>query len=243
MAAFMSAPDAVRSAPWHAGWQSARRLFRPGMVLQAVTLGLVLSFYFLPAAQPAFAVLASWRTEGGYLFSASAGALCGGLIPFLYLRLSASDHSSYPWSHLVFFILYWAWKGAEVDLLYRTLSALYGDGIGPSTVARKTVTDLFGYNVFYATPVGNLFFQWKDAGFRWGPVLRDVGAGRWYSRSVVPVLVSVWALWIPVMCCVYTLPSALQIPLFNLVLCFWSLLFAYITAHQQRGNARLPSSA
>ena len=151
-----------------------------------------------------------------------------------HLRFSSADRVEYPWPHLIFFTLFWAWKGAEVDLVYRTLSHAYGSATDPGTVVRKVVTDQFGYNLLYAAPVGNLIFAWKDAGFRWGPVRSDVAAGRWYARSVLPVLISVWAIWIPAVSCVYALPSALQIPLFNVVLCFWSLLFAHLTAHQRR---------
>lgn len=230
----MSIPSHPREAPWQAGWQSARALFRPGLILQAAALALVLSFYYLPAASGWFSQLARWRMEGGYLFSALASALCGGLLPFLYLRFTSHRPGTYPWAHLLFFTSFWAWKGAEVDLLYRALASWYGNGNGPATIVRKVVTDQFGFNPLYATPVGNLIFAWKDAGFRWRPVFADVRAGRWYARRVLPVLISVWALWIPVVSCVYALPPALQIPLFNVVLCFWSLLFAHLTAHQQR---------
>jgi hypothetical protein len=233
----MSSPSLTREAPWYAGWKSARLLFRPGLVLQATALGLVLSYYYLPAAHDLFDQLARWRIAGGYAFSALASALCGGVLPFLYLRFTSAHPDAYPWGHVFFFTGFWAWKGAEVDLLYRTLAHLYGNGTGIGTIFRKVVTDQFGFNVLYAAPVGNLIFAWKDAGFRWAPVTADVRAGNWYLRRVIPVLISVWALWIPVVTCVYALPAALQIPLFNVVLCFWSLLFAHITTHQQRGSA------
>lgn len=205
--------------------------------MQAAALGMVLSYYYLPATHPWFTQLAHWRTQGGYFFSALASAVCGGLLPFLYLRFSTADRTTYPWPHLAFFSLFWAWKGAEVDLLYRTLTNLYGNEPSAVTIVRKVVTDQFCFNVIYAAPVGNLIFAWKDAGFRWHPVMADIRAGRWYARRVLPVLISVWALWIPVVSCVYALPSALQIPLFNIVLCFWSLLFAHLTAHQRRETA------
>jgi hypothetical protein len=227
----------TREAPWHAGWRSARTLFIPGLALQAVAFGVVLSYYYFPATQAWFSQLTLWRTAGGFLFSALASALCGGLLPFLYLRFSANDQTAYPWPHLLFFTGFWAWKGTEVDLLYRTLNLIYGNEVNAATIVRKVLTDQFGFNLLYAAPMGNLIFAWKDAGFRWNPVLTDIGLGEWYSRRVLPVLISVWALWIPVVSCVYALPSALQIPLFNVVLCFWSLLFAHITTHQ-KGGAR-----
>ncbi len=220
------------AAPWQAGLHSARDLFRPGLVLQSAALALVLAYYYVPAAHGFFAELAGWRNAGGFAFSALAGALCGGVLPFLYLRLLPATRASHPWPHLVFFALYWAWKGAEVDLVYRTLAVVFGNGTGPGTVGLKVMADQFGYNVLYSGPVSCLCFAWKDAGFRWAPVAADLRAGRWYYRRVVPVLLSIWALWIPVVCCVYALPPALQNPLFNVVLCFWSLLFATITARQ-----------
>ena len=67
--------------------------------------------------------------------------------------------------------------------------------------------------------------------------LADLRAGRWYARRVLPVLLATWAVWLPVVSCVYALPPPLQIPLFNVVLCFWSLLFAHILARQIRQAA------
>jgi hypothetical protein len=230
----MSAPDNSEEAPWRAGWHGVQALAWPGLALQAAALGLVLAYYYLPAAHDAFARLAAWRTAGGYAFSGLASALCGGLLPFLFLRLNPATRAATPWTFLCFFSLYWLWKGAEIDLWYRILSWLYGDATGAGTIARKVFTDQFVFNTLYAAPVGNLCFAWKDAGFRWAPVLADVRAGRWYYRRVFPVVLTTWALWVPVVCCVYALPPALQIPLFNVVLCFWSLLYAHITSRQNR---------
>jgi hypothetical protein len=120
----------------------------------------------------------------------------------------------------------------EVDLWYRLLSFFYGDGTDAATIAKKVITDQFGFNLLYTAPIGRLCFAWKDAGFRWAPVAADLRAGRWFHRRVFPVLLAVWTLWIPVVCCVYALPPALQVPLFNVVLCFWSLLYATITVRQ-----------
>jgi hypothetical protein len=230
----MSANPTTEEAPWRAGLHGVRALVGPGLVLQAVALALVLAYYFLPAAHELFARLAVWRTAGGYIFSALASAVCGGVLPFLYLRLNPATRAAHPWPHLFFFALFWAWKGVEVDLLYRTLGAVFGTEPGFATVAPKVLADQFGYNLLYAAPVGNLCFAWKDAGFRWAPVAADLRRGRWFARSVLPVLLGVWAVWIPVVSCVYALPPALQIPLFNVVLCFWSLLFAHILARQRR---------
>ena len=233
----MSTSSATEEAPWQAGLHSARTLLRPGLVLQAAALGLVLAYYFQPSAQTGFAQLAAWSRNGGYGFSALTTALCGGVLPFLFLRLNPATRGGYPWPHLVFFTLFWAWKGAETDLIYHTLTAVYGGDAHAGTILRKVATDQFFLNPLYATPVGSIMFAWKDGGFRWAPVWADLRAGRWYARRCLPVQLSVWALWLPVVCCIYALPSPLQMPLFNVVLCFWSMLFAMITARQNHARS------
>jgi hypothetical protein len=192
----------------------------------------VLTYYLVPAASGFFATLARWQADGGFAFSALSTAVCGGLLPFLYLRARPETRAAHPWPYLAFYLLFWAWKGAEIDLWYRTLAWVHGEGHDTWTIIRKVLSDQFGYNPLYAAPIGNLCFAWKDAGFRWGPVAEDLRRGRWYARRVLPVLFAVWFLWIPVVCCVYALPLPLQMPLFNIVLCFWSMLFTHITARQ-----------
>ena len=233
----MTTASTQEAAPWRAGLHSARLLLWPGLILQGIALTLVLVYYFVPAAQGVFTRVGDWQRAGGYAFSALVTAGCGGLLPFLFLRFHRATRASHPWRHQGFFLLYWAWKGAEVDLVYRSLGLLYGSGHGLAIVGAKVLTDQFGYNVFYSAPVSALCFAWKDAGFRWAPVAADLRAGRWYSRRVLPVLLSLWCIWIPVVSCVYSLPAPLQMPLFNVVLCFWSMLFAHLMSRQNRAAA------
>lgn len=224
-----------REAPWQLGLHSARLLLWPGLALQGAAVALVLSYYFVPSARGAFDQLAAWQSAGGIWFSTITTTLCGGLLPFLFLRLSGATRAHYPWTQLGFFLVFWAWKGAEVDLWYRALGLMFGHGTDALTIAKKVVVDQFGFNALYASPISSVIFAWKDAGYRWAPVAADLRAGQWFYRRVIPILIAVWFLWIPVTCCVYALPSTLQVPLFNVVLCFWSLLFAHITARQNRG--------
>lgn len=233
---FMPETNETTESPWRAGWESARQLFWPGLVLQSMALALVLAYYFVPAAQGIFTQIGAWRSAGGFLFSATSTALCGGVLPFMYLRWNSSTRATHPWSQLTFFVLYWAWKGAEVDLLYRSLDWLFGHTANFQTVAAKVLVDQLIYNPCYATPVSSICYAWKNAGFRWAPVGADLRAGRWYLRRVVPVQLALGCVWFPVVSCVYALPPALQIPLFNVVLCFWSLLFAAITSRQAKSS-------
>src|SRR4029453_12127273 len=50
-----------------------------------------------------------------------------------------------------------------------------------------------------------------------------------YRDKILPTLLATWAVWIPLMAIIYSLPLALQFPLFGLALTFWVLLLTYMT--------------
>ncbi len=51
----------------------------------------------------------------------------------------------------------------------------------------------------------------------------------YYREHAIPVLIATWAVWIPLMAIIYSLPLVLQFPLFALALTFWVLLMTYMT--------------
>jgi hypothetical protein len=54
----------------------------------------------------------------------------------------------------------------------------------------------------------------------------------------MPALVlAAWMVWTPTVCLVYSLPSGLQVPIFNVVLCFWVLLVAVVAGRRQTSEA------
>ena len=50
-----------------------------------------------------------------------------------------------------------------------------------------------------------------------------------YRDKILPTLLAIWAVWIPLMAIIYSLPFALQFPLFSVALTFWVLLLTYMT--------------
>jgi len=116
-----------------------RRNLLPGLVLQAVAICLVLLYYFCAPARPGFVALAEWKRCGGYWFSAVSTALCGGLLPFLVLLGSGRIASGQRLQQAVFYLVFWAWKGVEVDMLYRLQARFFGVEAEFGVIARKVV--------------------------------------------------------------------------------------------------------
>jgi hypothetical protein len=231
-------PLPPEEAPWRAGLHSARATALPGAVLVGAAIGVVVSYYHVPAVHAALEQLAAIRVRGGFFYSAASTALFAGIIPFLYLHFTPTTRAGHPWPHLAFFALFWGYKGIEVDGLYRLQALMFGTGVDFGTIFKKLLFDQIVYNGMFAAPYGVLVYAWKDAGFKWGPVLADFRAPRWYYRRVFSVMIAVMGVWIPAVCCIYSMPPALQIPLNSLVNCFWVILFSLIMARQNSGDTR-----
>src|SRR5213078_1563069 len=81
---------------------------------------------------------------------------------------------------------------------------------------------------FFAAPFGVLTYEWKNNGVSLRP-LRHLFTVAHYRGKIIPTLLATWAVWIPLMATIYSLPLALQFPLFGLALSFWVLLLTYMT--------------
>ena len=127
---------------------------------------------------------------------------------------------------------FWAYKGIEVDLWYRLQAHMFGTGHGVATIATKVVMDQFVYCPFFAVPVTAAVYQLVDNGYNGRSLRDDVRKPRWYLRKVLPVLISNLGVWVPAVVVIYMLPTALQLPLQNLILCFYTLIVAHQTRYE-----------
>lgn len=235
---------AVEASPWRSGLHAARKNLLPGVVLQAASLGLMLGYYYAPAVHQELAGLVAFRERTDLPFAAVSGALFGGVLPFLYLHFGVRDAAGRP--HYTYrqglgLGLFWAYRGVEVDLWYRLQQHFFGPGHAWKTVAIKSAVDQLGYSPIWAVPTTAAFYVWVDAHYDGGAFGRDLRSPRWFQRRVLPVMIANMAVWLPAVAIIYSLPTPLQLPLQNIVLCFYTL----IVAHQTKtaagpGTAHLP---
>lgn len=139
------------------------------------------------------------------------------------MTLSGKIHSGKKRQLLLFYVLFWLWKGMEVDLLYRLQALLYGDSNHWLVVVKKVMTDQFVYCPIWAVPTMTLCYLWKDADFSISAAKARLSETPLIQR-LLRVLASNIVVWVPAVSIIYLLPLSLQIPLFNLVLVFWTLI-------------------
>jgi len=216
--------------PLALGWEAARANALPGFVLQALMLALLVAFYVSPATAAALDELAEYKQKHGIVFVLVAAITAGALLPELFVIcfFQRGRPGAQNLRNLLFTVPTWGIDGILVDLMYRANTAWFGDVVTVPVVIAKICVDQFGYNPFIAAPGEVLVYEWKNTRVSWASVRRALSWDH-YRDQIVPTLLATWAVWIPLMAIIYSLPFALQFPLFSLALTFWVLLLTYMT--------------
>jgi hypothetical protein len=200
----------------------------PGLVLQCFALALVLVYFFVPASQPVYAWFGVLEREYGFIYAFIATAVFGGFIPFVYLWLTKRlDAARSAFALLLFYVIFWGLKGVEVDFFYQLQGGWFGYENTIKTIATKVAVDQFLYSALWAAPTITIAYLWLEHGFDF----RACGAAltkSFFLEKIPTVIFSNWLVWIPAVSIVYSMPQDLQIPLFNIVLCFWVLILAVL---------------
>ncbi len=217
---------------WQATVAAAKPNLLPGLALQAFALTIVLSYYFNASIHQLLEQLSVIKNHYGAWYSLFATPIFGALIPWLYLRINPHTRLQTPFSHLIFLILFWAWKGIEVEYFYRLQNFIFGSAPTLKSIGSKVIVDQFLYTPFYSAPITLILFYWKEKGFGW-KVLAELNVVQFLRNQLPTALLATWIIWIPAVAIIYSLPASLQIPLFNIVLCFFSLLYVTLTRKKQ----------
>ena len=219
-----------RRSPFIVGWDAAKANALPALVIQAIMLALLIAYYTNTHIAVALNQLAAYKRAHGLPFGILASIIAGAILPeiFLIVFFQRGRPQRRNLRNLLFTVPIWGFDGSLVDLLYRSEAAWLGDVVTLPVVVAKICIDQLGYNPLFAAPFGVLTYEWKNSGISLQPV-RDLFTWPHYRDKIIPTLLATWAVWIPVMAIIYSLPLALQFPLFGLALSFWVLLLTYMT--------------
>lgn len=198
----------------------------------------LLAYFCHPPTREVLTRLASLKQETGFLFSFVSAVIAGAVLPEILaiVVFQKGRVTRQNLNNLAFGTLFWGSQGMCVDLFYRGQALWFGTGSDAATIAKKVLLDQLVYTPFYASPVSVAIFEWRSNGFRFRG-LSHVFTWRFYTQNVFPTQVANWCLWVPVTSMVYSLPSLLQIPLFSFGLCFWVMIFTWMTRKQQLKDA------
>ena len=212
------------------GWEAAKANAVPGFILQAAMLAVLLGYYWSPRFASLLNRLAEYKNAHGLVFVVLAAVIAGAIVPelFVIVFFQRGRFRRENLRNLAFTVPTWGVDGILVDLMYRLNAGWFGDVTTFWVVTAKILVDQLGYNPFFAAPAEVLVYEWKNEGFSWRSVRRAL-TWEHYRDKIVPTLFATWAVWGPLMAIIYSLPYALQFPLFSIALTFWVLLLIYMT--------------
>lgn len=199
----------------------------PGFILQGFAVALLFIYFFVAELRFIFSWFGEQKQTYGYGYSFVATAIFGGLIPFLFLLKTGQISARHARFLGCFYVIFWGFKGMEVDFFYRLQGAWFGYANDISTLAVKVAIDQFLYSALWAAPSITLTYLWIEHHCQWRQWWRAMDR-EFFLLKIPTVIFSNWLVWIPAVSIVYAMPGELQIPLFNLVLCFWVLMLAVL---------------
>lgn len=227
-------------SPLRIALHGARENLVPGLILQAFAVGLAVAYYQVLPLRDVLNEYSNLRREMGVLLPMLTTACFGGVIPFIYLRIFGATGHKPSLVQGAVILLFWFYKGWEVDLLYSLMAHLFGSGTDLRTIVTKVFFDQFIYCAFLAAPMTWAIYAWAAVNFSWRRMRTEALAPGWYKRSILPMLISTWGIWIPAVAIIYTLPTALQLPMQNLVLCFFTLLVETLARRKHQLHPEAP---
>jgi hypothetical protein len=215
-------------SPVRRGLEAAKANFIPGLLLQILAMGLLLSYYFYPPAREFFTSISEFKSRCGLPFPFISTAIFGAALPFAlqFLQKDATKHEKT--RHLPVLLLYWGYKGVEVELLYRAQAWVFGDGNTFSVILPKVLFDQLIYCPVWAVPTMVMFYCWKDCDFSLSRMWAKIRPN-FIKNQVIPIQIPSWLVWLPAVAIIYCLPTPLQLPMQNIVLCLWVLLLVFLS--------------
>ena len=209
-----------------------RQNWVPCLLLNLVAAALVISYYCWPAVGGMWQAVGEFKIRWSFAFSCVSTMFAAAVMPYFVQwamgMLPADDN----WRRLGLRMLFWGYRGMEIDLFYRVQGWLFGTGHDAGTLFIKVLFDQFVLSPLWFVPTYIIALRWIDRGGSLAGLLRSLDRQFW-TRTCLSVLVTNWLIWIPALVLVYSLPSALQFPLFTIVMCFFILVVTLIARERR----------
>lgn len=204
----------------------------PCLVLNTIAVALVVSYYQVPALAGFWESLGALKTRWAFGFSCVSTIFAAALMPTAIQLAMGSLPRQGSGRRLLLLMLFWGYRGMEIDLFYHVQTWIFGGGNDGATLLKKLFVDQFIMSPLWFVPTYVVALRWVDMGGSWARTRPTLDREFW-TRTCPTVLITNWLVWIPALALVYSLPPALQFPLFSVVLCFFILVVTVLT----RGKA------
>lgn len=204
----------------------------PCLVLNAVVVTLVGSYYLMPSVAGVWESIGEFKLRWAYAFSLSSTIFAAVLLPTLVQGVMGTLPKEGRWQRVGMLALFWGYRGMEIDLFYQVQGWFFGTGNDAGTLVMKVLVDQFVMSPLWFVPTYLIALRWVDMRGSWSRTRASLGRDFW-KRTLPTVLLTNWLVWIPTLALVYSLPAALQFPLFSVVMCFFILIVTLLARERK----------
>jgi hypothetical protein len=205
----------------------------PCLALNLVVITLVGSYYQVPAIAEVWEAVGAFKLKWAYAFSLGSTIFAAVLLPSLVQLWMGTLPAEGRWKRVGLLSLFWGYRGMEIDWFYQVQGWLFGTGNDAATLIKKVAVDQFVMSPLWFVPTVLIAMRWVDMGGSWARTRASLTREFW-MRTCPTVMVTNWLVWIPTLALVYSLPPALQFPLFSVVMCFFILIVTLLARGDQR---------
>ena len=205
----------------------------PCLALNVIVITLVGSYYQVPAVAAVWEAVGAFKLKWAYAFSLGSTIFAAALLPSLVQLVMGTLPPEGRWKRVGLLSLFWGYRGMEIDWFYQVQGWLFGTGNDATTLLKKVTLDQFVMSPLWFVPTVLIAMRWVDMGGSWARTRASLTREFW-TRTCPTVMVTNWLVWIPTLALVYSLPPALQFPLFSVVMCFFILIVTLLARGDQR---------
>jgi hypothetical protein len=220
-----------------------REVFRqnllPCLLLNLLVLLLVGSYYQVPAMAEFWQAVGDFKTRWSYSFSLTSTLFAAVLLPSLVQGLMGTLPAEGRLRRILLLALFWGYRGMEIDLFYHVQGGLFGTGNDAGTLLTKVLVDQFIMSPLWFVPTYLITLRWVDMGGSWQQGRASLNREFW-TLTLPTVMLTNWLVWIPALALIYSLPPALQFPLFSMIMCFFILIVTLLARPAQKQAASGP---
>ncbi|MEN3943457.1 hypothetical protein WJU23_19305 [Prosthecobacter sp. SYSU 5D2] len=202
------------------------------LLLNVLVITLVTSYYQVPAVAGIWEAIGNFKLRWSFAFSLTSTIFAAAVLPFGVQALMGTLPEHGRWKRLLLSMLFWGYRGMEIDLFYRFQGFLFGHGNDVLTLLKKVALDQFVFSPLWFVPTYLIALRWIELGANWKCTRASLDRDFWL-RTCPAVMVTNWLVWIPALALIYSLPAALQFPLFSLVMCFFVLIVTLLASRKK----------
>lgn len=195
----------------------------PCLLLNVLVVALVASYYRWPDVAGVWEALGAFKLRWSYGFSLGSTIFAAVVLPFFVQAAMGTLPPGNRWRRLFLLMIFWGYRGMEIDLFYRFQGWLFGTDNDAATLVKKVAVDQFVASPIWFVPTYLIALRWIDLGGSWSRTRASLNRDFW-THTCPTVMITNWLVWIPTLALIYSLPAALQFPLFSVVMCFFILI-------------------